>query len=66
MFYVAVPCTSTNTNGEILVIDPRTQSVDNVYALPTSGDMDWLSVRARIYSSVSAPINRMSVRQTIS
>jgi hypothetical protein len=38
MFYVAVPCTSTNTNGEILVIDPRTQSVDNVYALPTSGD----------------------------
>jgi hypothetical protein len=36
-FYVAVPCTSTNTNGEILVIDPRTKSVDKVYALPTSG-----------------------------
>jgi hypothetical protein len=37
MFYLAVPCTSTNTNGEILVINPKTKAIANTYGLPTTG-----------------------------
>jgi hypothetical protein len=37
-FYVAIPGTSTNTNGEILVIDPVTKAIVGHLALPTSGN----------------------------